>query len=126
MRWKIVTATVIGLLLWSYTDYTRPAYSAVPITIRVTPRVGMLPHTILIQVRIEPNAENRVLCLVWGIESEDGMVSSSCRDIDGPQRAFQWYRELRSSGTWVITANIVRSDGSMSHASETVNVVGRF
>jgi hypothetical protein len=111
------------LILWLW--FCALPFAVDPVTIRVNPRLGMLPLTISIYVRVEPYAGNRELCVLWGMVEED-MYSSSCVALDGmtARTSYQWYRTLRIPGEWAIIAVIRRSDESVHRARITVTVIG--
>lgn len=100
-----------------------------PVTLKITPRVGTIPHTVNIKVIVEPDPDNRILWLIWGKAGED-MVSRSRRDLDGadaPRTQFFPAKILRESGEWIFVAQVEKVTGKMvQSAKETVEVVGGF
>lgn len=79
------------------------AASVPPVTVRVSPTVSFAPATVIVNVVVEPNADNRFL----QIEADsEGMYRSSEVPLDGADAPHRLRFELRglSRGTWSLAA----------------------
>lgn len=77
--------------------------SAPPVTVRVYPTVSFAPATVIVNVVVEPNADNRFL----QVEADsEGMYRSSEVPLDGADAPHRLRFELRglSRGTWSLAA----------------------
>lgn len=116
--------SVVGLFL-----LTGTLFASSPVILKVTPRVGTVPHTVTVKVIVEPDPDNRVLWLIWGKAGED-MFSSSRRDLDGasaPRTQMFPMKTLRESGEWIFVARVEKVTGKIVQSGkEMVEVVGGF
>lgn len=105
-------------------------FAASPVSIKVTPRVGVVPHTVAIKVIVEPDPDNRILWLFWGKSEEDSnMMSKSRVDLDGanaPRTTFYTPKVLREAGEWTFIAVVEKVTGKVQRSTETVEVTGGF
>lgn len=100
------------------------------LSIKVTPRVGTVPHTVAVKVIVEPDPDNRILWLYWGKSDEDtSMMSKSRVDLDGasaPRTTFYTPKVLREPGEWTFIAVVEKATGKVQRSVETVEVTGGF
>ena len=102
-------------------------FAASPVSLKVNPKVGIIPLTLAITVTVEKNPDNRVLCLLWGKTGEE-MGSSSCQDLDGSEspRTFSYpYKTLREPGEWFFIVQVGQVTGKIIRSkTEIVTVFG--
>lgn len=96
-----------------------------PVTMRVSGRLGMAPHTFAATVVLERHVSNRELCLLWGLSGE-GVYSSSCAELHGAQtqRVYYFQRTVEESGTWHVIARIQRADDTTHQDTAEITVIG--
>lgn len=132
MRKHLIARVVLTFWLWYYSPLAH-ALAVEEISIRPYPLMGLVPHSMRVTVRIDPNEENRELCLLWGLSGEEGMESKSCETLDGvnSRRTFYFPRSgnnaivLREAGEWIFTADIRKANGKHLSVSSQVTVIGR-
>ena len=55
------------------------------VTLTLSPLVGYAPLTTIATIRIDPNYENREVCIQW--DDSDGPVGRGCWQLDGQYAA---------------------------------------
>ncbi len=85
------------------------------VELRVSTKVAYAPVKIRFTVVIEPDAANRLACLVY--DSADGETSSSCWSIDANTARTTWKdRLVGRPGEYVATLTVARIvDGKVLH-----------
>jgi hypothetical protein len=95
-----------------------------PVSIRVSPAQSFAPANFLIQVRVEPHADNRAIEVV---AVSDGFYRSSTIPLDGdgaPKTTTLQYVGL-PSGEYEVTAGLISADGKRkATARAEANVIG--
>lgn len=82
---------------------------------------GFAPATVRVRVHVEPNPDNRVLCL----EYDGGIYRRSCQDHIGAEAPVTVWETMKHlpAGSYVFAAQIVRKDGSYQVATITFEVL---
>lgn len=110
------------LLVLFLKDCTPLLTAGTPVKIQVTPRIGSAPQEIRIWLTVEPNADNRVACVVV-----DGpKYRSSCWELRGasaPKTTWLQFRDL-PEGHYVVAGSVERVGGARSQAQTEICVVG--
>lgn len=100
--------------------------AAEPVSVTVTPRVGIAPLFVRVRVTVDPNAENRSVCLQV---MNDGITErSSCWELyglDSPRTFYKEYQDL-DAGELDIIASVFRSSGTKRSVPVHVQVIPRF
>ena len=79
--------------------------SPAPVALKVSPRVSAAPTTIRFTITIEPNKDNRKVCLTY----DGGEAGMSCWQVDGDTHArTQWFeRRIGRGGEYFATLTLV-------------------
>jgi predicted phage tail protein len=110
---------VLGLALAA----TSAASANQPLAIKVSPAVSFAPTDLIVQTRVEPDAENRSMEVV--AESTD-FYRSSTVELEGERAAKTTRFEFRGlpQGEYDVTVTVAGADGRRrSIAHSTVNVI---
>ena len=110
---------VLGLTLAA----TTAAGANQPLALKVSPAVSFAPADLIVQTRVEPEAENRFMEVV--AESED-FYRSSTVELEGDRAAKTTRFEFRGlpQGEYDVTVTVMGADGrSRSIAHSNVNVI---
>ncbi len=76
-RWLVIA--VVGLL-----GLVPPAAPSPPtVSLRVQPRIGFLPVTWIVTVRVPPHPDNRYLVIGYQLDGEDDWTTVSSMSLDG-------------------------------------------
>lgn len=113
---------LIGLFLLIAILGAAPA----PISVTATPRVGIAPLFVRARITIEPDEENRRVCLA--VIDQLGPIQTSCWTLNGlssPRTTIHEFKDLEQ-GDFDIIATVERSSGNKSSVPLHVQVMGRF
>lgn len=115
-------AKLIPLVFFVTTAFTA-ADAGECLSMKVSPRQALAPVNLRVTVRIEPNADNRVLTIV---ADSPGFYRSSQIQLEGERAARITTFEFRSlpPGTYEVRANLLGADGrSRAMSRQQVNVI---
>jgi hypothetical protein len=93
--------------------FARPITADVPpVQLMVSPRVQLAPGTVKITLRIEPDARNRIFCVVYDSEGQSGQFCSDLQGADEVRtRELPLLKDL-PGGDYVAQAIVGREDGT--------------
>lgn len=113
-------AGILGLVIVS----ASPLTASEPVSIHVSPNVSFAPAAVRIRIKVEPDADNRVMEVV---ADSDAFYRSSTIQLDGDQAPMTTLLQLRGlpSGEYDITATLKGSDGRPKGLARThVHIIG--
>ena len=86
-----------------------------PVSLSINPSVGFAPLFVRVKITVEPNPDNRGICLTW--DSLDAMYGTHCFPIYGEKTFWYDLKDL-SAGDYVIKATLFRSPSSVIDSPE--------
>lgn len=115
---KTLTSIIMAVLIHMAVIAADPA----PITITASPRFGTSPQWVKVKVRVEPHADNRILCVGY-VGTRD---RESCEELQGDRAAItHWvdYKDL-PGGRYTVYGRVVGVKGRDFVATAEVCVQG--
>lgn len=122
---KFVTRIVITSILAA--GMATAVLAAPPVAIDSRQLNGSAPATFRIRITLEPNAQNRYLCLQWVQVKGGGNEKTSCWSVQAEREAKTTWKELRDlpAGKYAVRAYVVRNDEQGVLSNElTLHVIG--
>lgn len=93
------------------------AAAAVELRMPRTPRFQFAPGYAILQARVEPDARNRVYCIIY----DGGSAGSQCRQLEGassPQTQPELTLKDLPAGHYSAQVKVERNDGSVISSAE--------
>ena len=114
----------LGLLLIILTVPVATAPKDDPLTMTLSTHVAQEPAQVFVRVRVEPDARSRELSIEWW--SQEGIGGSTSKTLSGDQEKprHEYVIKRMEAGEYVVTARVMRDDGSQVKQETKILVRG--
>lgn len=101
----IAILTIVALAL----GLAHPGAAVAPLILRVTPTMSLAPAVVRVTTRVEPNDENRSIC-VSVVNTDGAFEANACRDTDQNPPTWERIYTLDEPGRYTVRAELRTTD----------------